>query len=133
MNVLNKKIPIALAMALTLTAGLVLSACTDRNAETGPETSSKQETDGNLDTLAMEAVNEAQVKYKASEQAGYAWAKAGTMLASAQEALESGDFETAIHQARQATALADTSLAQAEAEQSAWLERFPKAPTGASP
>ncbi len=128
MNPSNSKKGRAIALALTLTstltlpltAGLLLTACTEQSPNQDPT------------TLAKAAVDQAQIKYQASEQAAYAWVPAKVALTLATQAFEAGDMETALIEAEQATMLAEASLAQAKAEQNAWLERFPKPPANTS-
>ncbi|MBV1931059.1 MAG: hypothetical protein KUG71_05015 [Porticoccaceae bacterium] len=116
MNSSNNKIGSAIALALMLIAGLLLSACTKQSPNHDPA------------ALAKNAVDQAQTKYQASEQAAYAWVPAKVALTLATGAFEAGDMETALIEAERATMLTEASLAQAKVEQNAWLERFPKPP-----
>ena len=125
-----------------LLAALLLVACTDpnteqsaeqsaensaeQNTEKGAEQSSNQSGDKDPALLARAALDRAQAQYDASRQAGYAWARTPGLLESATEKFEAGDFPAATSTADQATRLADASLTQAQAEQTAWLDRFPK-------
>lgn len=125
----NTSATFALALTLALTTGLFLSGCSEQSSEQSTESSPGKDPA----LLARQAIDHAQEKYGESAQAGYAWAKSRTALNAATQALEAGDMETAIAEAQQATALAEASLIQAKAEQSAWLERFPKAPAPTAP
>ena len=106
---------------VTFAGGIVLMslslmiACTDQQAGKDPT------------LIAKEAIDQAQVKHLESQQAGYAWAQTTVALDAAAEALEADDLPGALSEASRAAALAEASLAQAKAEQTAWLERFPKA------
>ncbi len=115
-----------LPIALTLTTGLFLTACTEprdnQNTDsiTGPMTASTANT----------AIEQAQEEYTASQQVGHAWSSAQAALDAATTAHDAGDFARAASEADHAAVLAEASLVQASAEQGAWLERFPKAPEG---
>jgi hypothetical protein len=74
---------------------------------------------------ARAAVAQAEARYAASAEAGHAWRQPKALIEDARQALEAGDFETALNNADRAIAMADASLAQAEAEKSAWRHRLP--------
>jgi len=120
-----------------LLAALLLIACTDPSTEQSTEQSNgqnhKQSSDKDPALLARVALDQAQAQYEASRQAGYAWARTPVLLKSATEDFAAGDFSGAASTADQATRLADASLAQAQAEQTAWLDRFPKTDSSQSP
>lgn len=111
-------------ITVPLLAVLLLAACTDQSQEQSNEQSAAEDPA----LLAREALDQAQAQYDASRQAGHVWARTPVLLKSATEALAAGDFSGAISTADQATRLADASLTQAQAEQTAWLHRFPKMP-----
>ena len=120
MKPLNNNTGRAMTLALMLTAGLLLSACSEQSPDDDPV------------ALAKRAIDQAQTHYQASADAAYAWVPAKTALALATEAFEAGDMETALLQAERATMLAEASLVQAKIEQNSWLKRFPKPPAGAT-
>ena len=107
--------------AIVLMSLLLMIACTDQRAGKDPA------------LLATEAIDQAQLKHLESQQAGYAWARTTVALKTATEAFEADEFPKAISEAGQAAALAEASLVQAKAEQTAWLERFPKASANRTP
>jgi len=115
-------------ITVPLLAVLLLAACTDQSQEQSQEQSNEQSAAEDPALLAREALDQAQAQYDASRQAGHVWARTPVLLKSATEALAAGDFSGAISAADQATRLADASLTQAQAEQTAWLHRFPKMP-----
>ena len=106
---------VAITVAIALTSLLLMTACTDQQGGKDPA------------LLAKQAIDQAQIKHLESQQAGYAWASTTTTLEAATEAFKADRFPEAIIEAEQAAVLADASLAQAKAEQSAWIDRFPKA------
>ena len=101
--------------AIVLMSLLLTTACSDKGVNKNPS------------SLAREAIDQAQAKYAESKQSGYAWFQTSVVLEAATEAFEADNFSQAISEADRASSLAGASLAQAKAEQSAWLERFPKA------
>lgn len=74
---------------------------------------------------ARAALAEAETRYQASWEAGHAWRNPKALMDDARAALEAGDYEAATSNANRATAMAEASLAQAEAESTAWRDRFP--------
>ena len=106
---------VSIPLILTLVSILLTTACSDQEVNKDPA------------SIAREAIDQAQAKYAASQQTGYAWAKTTVVLEAATEAFKADRFAEAIIEAEQAAVLADASLAQAKAEQSAWIDRFPKA------
>jgi hypothetical protein len=74
---------------------------------------------------ARAAVAQAEALYGSSWEAGHAWRAPKALIDDARAALEAGDYETAASNADRATAMAEASLAQAEAESTAWRNRFP--------
>ncbi len=97
-------------LALSL---IVLAACTKSEVRADPA------------EQASTAVAAAEARYQASRDAGHAWRKPAALIDEARIALEAGDYQTAVSIAERATAMADASLAQAEAERTAWHDRFP--------
>jgi hypothetical protein len=106
---------VTVTVVIALVSFFLMTACADRQADNDPA------------LLARQAIDRAQARHLESQQAGYAWVRTVGALEAAKEAFEADDFPKAISEAGQAAALAETSLAQAKAEQSAWLDRFPKA------
>jgi len=76
---------------------------------------------------AQQAIEQAEARYQQSWAAGHAWSPTKARLHNAQEAFAAKDYAAALTEAERALALADASLAQAQAEQSAWQDRFPVA------
>ncbi len=74
---------------------------------------------------AQAAVNAAQELYEQSQALGFAWRAAKENLQLAQTALSSGDYNQAYSAAKEASALAEASITQAEKEASAWQNRMP--------
>jgi hypothetical protein len=97
-------------LALSL---VVLVACTKSEVPADPA------------DLARAALAEAEARYQTSREAGHAWRAPKALIDDARAALEAGDYETAASHADRATAMAEASLAQAEAESTAWRDRFP--------
>ena len=75
---------------------------------------------------AQRVVEEAFASYQESRTRGHAWQKTRVHLDKAQAALDSGDCELAIREADTSIALAKASIAQADAELTAWRTRFPE-------
>jgi hypothetical protein len=102
-----------LNIAIALTVAGLLMGCTDSGSTTNPARTAEQ------------AIGRAEAKFEQSRAVGHAWLPAKQSLAAAKEAYENADYPAAIAEAERADALAEASLAQAEAEQDAWHERFP--------
>ncbi len=97
-------------LALSL---ILLAACTKSELPADPA------------EQASAAVTAAEARYQASRDAGHAWRQPAALIGDARAALDAGDYQTAVSIAERATAMADASLAQAEAESTAWRTRFP--------
>jgi len=109
---------ISMRMSLILTTLLITACAQPPTAQTPAE-------------LASAEIEAAAARYEESRTAGHAWLQTGVRLENARQALQDADFDSARAEARQAMALADASLAQARAEESAWRDRFPKPPPSA--
>jgi hypothetical protein len=103
-------------MAVTLITVTSVGACTDKTIEKTPATEAQQ------------AISHAQARYDAAQQVDNAWSNTKKLIDTATDALSEGDFPASIAAAEQATALSEASIAQEQSEQSAWQNRFPKAP-----
>ena len=75
---------------------------------------------------AQRIVEEAMANYQESRSRGHAWQKTRVHLDKAQAAMDDGDYELAVREAGQSIALAKASIAQADAELTAWRTRFPR-------
>ena len=95
---------------------LLLSACSKPPAPTPGE-------------QAAAAVASSTALFEASLEAGHAWTPTRVQLDAAVAALAAEDFAAATTHANRAAALANASLAQAKAEESAWAARFPASPS----
>jgi len=118
MNSTGKPMMISMRMSLILPI-LLIAACTQPPAAQTPA------------ELAGAEIDAAAARYEESRAAGHAWLQTSVRLENARQALQNADFDSARAEARQAMALADASLAQARAEESAWRDRFPEPPPGA--
>jgi hypothetical protein len=92
---------------------LVVGGCSDPQADSDPADPARQ------------AIERAESRYRDSQAAGHAWQQTKVRLDNATRALQAGDFASARAEAERAEALARASLSQAQAEQTAWRERFP--------
>jgi hypothetical protein len=112
-----KRLPAA-ALAATLAAALAatLTGCGEAADVTAPADPA---------AMAREAISLAEDRQQASADVGHAWHQPIVLIGAAREALEAGDYETAIEQADRATAMAEAAVAQAEAERTAWRHRPP--------
>ena len=102
---------------------ILISGCGGPDAETSVDTSVREPA-----ARAQAAIEQAQARYQASWDAGHAWRQPRVLIDSAETALDAGDYEAAVQLAERATATAEMSLVQAEAERTAWRHRAPFAP-----
>ena len=77
---------------------------------------------------AQQAVEAAAARYEESSARGHAWLKTQQHLEQARAALANDNYALAVREADRAIALAEASIAQADAEANAWLDRFPTVP-----
>ena len=75
---------------------------------------------------ARAKIEEAVAVYRESQSRGHAWQQTRIHLENARDALERGDYTQAVSEAERSIGMAKASLAQADAEQTAWRVRFPK-------
>jgi hypothetical protein len=111
---------------LAISLLLLLTGCDGTGAKQNPDASSQTTGQPTGQQAAQHAIDKAQIRYSDSQAAGHAWLQTKVHLQSAKQALQENQFAQAQARAERALALADASLNQAQAEQSAWRDRFPR-------